>query len=42
VTPITLATGTPGRPIAVGTVPLGIAITRDGATAYVVTNGNNS
>src|SRR3989440_300106 len=35
VTPIALATNTPGTPIAAGTSPHGIAITPDGKTAYV-------
>ncbi|MGH3222221.1 MAG: hypothetical protein ACRDPY_26600 [Streptosporangiaceae bacterium] len=35
VTPIDLATGTPGHPITVGNYPEGIAITPDGKTAYV-------
>ena len=35
VTPITLATDTPGTPIAVGDAPVGIAITPDGTKAYV-------
>jgi YVTN family beta-propeller protein len=35
VTPIDVATGTPGAPITVGGYPYGIAIAPDGATAYV-------
>src|SRR2546426_611847 len=35
VVPISLATNTPGAPIAAGTSPHGIAITPDGKTAYV-------
>jgi YVTN family beta-propeller protein len=35
VTPVDLATGTPGTPIVVGGYPYGIAIAPDGATAYV-------
>jgi YVTN family beta-propeller protein len=35
VTPIDVATGTPGTPITVGGYPYGIAIAPDGATAYV-------
>ena len=35
VTPIDVATGTPGSPITVGGYPYGIAIAPDGATAYV-------
>ncbi len=35
VTPINLATNTPGSPITVGPGPWGIAITPDGSTAYV-------
>ena len=36
VTPISLATNTPGAPITVGDCPQGAAITPDGTTAYVV------
>jgi DNA-binding beta-propeller fold protein YncE len=36
VTPITLATGTPGKPIKVGGSPGQIVITPDGKTAYVL------
>jgi YVTN family beta-propeller protein len=42
VTPIDLATGTPGKPILVGGSPSGIAITPDGATAYVTSPDNNT
>jgi DNA-binding beta-propeller fold protein YncE len=35
VTPIRLATGTPGRPMRVGRVPAAIALTPDGAKAWV-------
>lgn len=35
VTPLDVATGTPGTPIPVGGYPYGIAIAPDGATAYV-------
>ena len=41
-TPITVATNTPGTPIPVGTTPLGIAITPDGTTVYVANNSDNS
>jgi DNA-binding beta-propeller fold protein YncE len=40
VTPINLATNTPGTPIPVGNDPLDIAITPNGSTAYVTT-GNS-
>ena len=41
VTPIDLATGTPGTPIPVGHNPYAIAITPDGKIAYVANfNGN--
>jgi DNA-binding beta-propeller fold protein YncE len=36
VTPIRLATGTPGTAIAVGSEPSAIAITPDGTAAYVL------
>src|SRR5580658_394378 len=36
VTPISLATNTPGAPITVGACPQGVAITPNGRTAYVV------
>ena len=39
VTPINLASGTPGTPITVGNKPTAIAITPDGATAYVTNSG---
>jgi YVTN family beta-propeller protein len=42
VTPIDLATNTPGGAIKVGKLPLGMAITPDGKTAYVVNVGSNS
>jgi YVTN family beta-propeller protein len=42
VTPIDLATNTPGAAIKVGKLPLGIAITPDGKTAYVVNVGSES
>ena len=35
VTPIAVATNTPGAPIPVGDGPYGVAITPDGATAYI-------
>ena len=42
VTPITVASNTPGTPISgVGTSPNQIAITPDGKTAYVTDNGSN-
>jgi YVTN family beta-propeller protein len=40
VTPITVATNTPGTPIPVSTAPAGIAITPDGKTAYVANGGS--
>ena len=42
VTPIDLATSTPGTPITVGSEPDAIAITPDGSTAYVVNGGDNT
>jgi YVTN family beta-propeller protein len=39
VTPINLATGTPGKPIPVGNEPFGIAIAPNGKTAYVTNSG---
>jgi DNA-binding beta-propeller fold protein YncE len=43
VTPINLATGTPGTPIRGGIIkPTAIAITPNGATAYVVGGGHDS
>ena len=42
VTPIELATNTPGKEITVGTFPRGIAITPDGNTAYVTNEGSKS
>ena len=42
VTPIALATHTPGAPISVGKYPVGIAITPNGKTAYVANNLSNS
>ena len=41
-TPIDLATNTPGAPITVGSTPFGIAITPDGKTAYVTNAGDNT
>jgi DNA-binding beta-propeller fold protein YncE len=42
VTPINLATGTPGKPIPVGDDPQAIAINPEGTAAYVVnSNGDN-
>jgi DNA-binding beta-propeller fold protein YncE len=34
-TPVTTATGTPGKPIRIGAIPIAIAITPDGKTAYI-------
>ena len=42
VTPIDTATGTAGTPITVGSAPYAIAITPDGATAYVTNTGNGT
>jgi YVTN family beta-propeller protein len=42
VTPIDLATNTPGPAITVGNGPVGIAVTPDGLTAYVVNGSSNS
>jgi YVTN family beta-propeller protein len=42
VTPITLATRRPGRPISVGHNPQAIALSPDGGTAYVVNSGSDS
>ncbi len=42
VTPIDTATNTAGPPIAVGSEPVGIAITPDGSTAYVANFASNS
>ena len=42
VTPINLATGTPGTAIPVGAGPDGVAITPDGSTAYVTNVNGNS
>ena len=42
VTPIELASNTPGAEIKVGREPLGVAITPDGKTAYVTNLGSNS
>jgi hypothetical protein len=42
VTPITIASNTPGNPITVGAGPDAIAITPDGATAYVVNYSDNT
>jgi YVTN family beta-propeller protein len=42
VTPITLATGKPGRAIAVGRNPQAIALSPDGRMAYVVNSGSDS
>lgn len=41
VTPVTLATQTPGAPISVDALPVSIAVTPDGVTAYVTDNGSN-
>jgi len=42
VVPVDTSTNTPGAPIAVGTHPIGIAITPDGATAYVANAVDNT
>ena len=42
VTPIDVATNTPGTPIPVGNFPFGVAVTPDGATAYVANLSSNS
>ena len=42
VTPIDLATNTPGRPIKVSGEPVAMAITPDGKTAYVASGATNS
>ena len=42
VTPITIATNTPGTPITVGTSPFAIAITPNGQTAYVTNFGGGT
>ena len=42
VTPVNLATNTPGTPITVGAVPFGIAITPDGTTAYVTNSDSDT
>ncbi|MGO9197379.1 MAG: YncE family protein [Acidimicrobiales bacterium] len=42
VTPVNLATDTPGTPIDAGVGPAGIAITPDGKTAYVTDDGSAS
>jgi YVTN family beta-propeller protein len=42
VTPIDVATGTPGTPIPVGQDPVGIAISPDGAKAYVTNAGDGT
>jgi DNA-binding beta-propeller fold protein YncE len=42
VTPINLATGTPGTPIHVGNKPTTIAITLDGKTAYVTNSSDGT
>ena len=42
VTPIELASNTPGAEIKVGREPRGVAITPDGKTAYVTNLGSNS
>ena len=42
VTPIDLATNTPGTTISVGNEPVGTAITRDGKTAYVADHGEGT
>jgi YVTN family beta-propeller protein len=42
VTPIDIATNTPGPPITVGSDPYGIAITPNGQTAYVTNEGDDT
>jgi YVTN family beta-propeller protein len=42
VTPINLATNTPGKPIPVGGSPAAIAITPDGKTAYVANSSSGT
>ena len=42
VTPVNIATGTAGTPITVGPMPMAIAITPDGKTAYVANEGSNT
>ncbi len=42
VTPIDIATNTPGAAIPVGSLPSGVAITPDGKTAYVTNHFSNS
>ena len=42
VTPIAISTNTAEAPITVANQPFGIAITPDGTTAYVSTQGNNT
>jgi len=42
VTPINLATNTPGTPIRVGDNPDWVEITPDGTTAYVVNDGSGT
>ena len=41
VTPVNIATGTAGTPITVGPMPMAIAITPDGKTAYVANAASN-
>jgi YVTN family beta-propeller protein len=42
VTPITVATNTPGSPITVGSNPYAVAVTPDGKTAYVTNEGSGT
>ena len=42
VTPINIATNTPGAPIAVGTNPFRVVITPNDRTAYVINSGDNT
>ena len=42
VTPITISSNTAGTPITVGTNPYGIAVTPNGATAYVANSGSGT
>ena len=42
VTPITVATNTPGMPIPVGNFPFGVAFSPDGTVAYVTNDNDNT
>jgi YVTN family beta-propeller protein len=41
ITPIDVATGTPGAPISVGGAPFGVAVTPGGSTVYVVNSDDS-